>query len=32
LEVEQRTSRAGWRHLHTEPSCVICGQAVAAYR
>jgi hypothetical protein len=32
LETEQRTSRAGWRHLHSERGCGTCGQAVAAYR
>jgi hypothetical protein len=32
LETEQRTSRAGWRHLHSEGGCGSCGQAVAAYR
>jgi hypothetical protein len=32
LEVEQRQSRAGWRHLHSDGGCVTCGQAVAAYR
>jgi hypothetical protein len=32
LEVEQRSSRAGWRHLHAESGCAICGKAVATYR
>ena len=32
LEVEQRTSRAGWRHLHSGDGCGAYSQAVAAYR
>jgi hypothetical protein len=32
LEVEQRSSRGGWRHLHSTDGCGGCGVAIAAYR
>ena len=32
LESEQQTTRAGWRHLHSDDGCASCRQAVQAYR